>query len=95
MANTYIHLDSIDTLEEYRNKLEDWKRKLYKINDEMRNYHNSLEQDQRWYGQSHTEFYEDISTIYDKYFQPAAEAYDEAQNVLRKLQVRAEEIGIK
>lgn len=96
MANTYIHLDSVDTLEEYRHKLEAWKRELYRINDEMRNFHNSLEQDQRWYGHSHTEFYEDnIGEIYDKFFQPAAEAYDEAQEALRKLQVRAEEIGIK
>lgn len=95
MANAYIHLDSIDTLEQYRHKLEDWKRRLYALNDEMRNYHNSLEQDQKWYGQSHGEFHENcISQIYNKNFQPAAEAMDEGQKFLRNLQSRAEELGI-
>lgn len=96
MANAYIHLDSIDTLEQYRHKLEDWKRRLYAINDEMRNFHNSLEQDQKWYGLSHGEFYENcISPIYSKHFQPTAEALDEGQKFLRNLQNRAEELGIK
>ena len=96
MANAYIHLDSIDTLEQYRHKLEDWKRRLYALNDEMRGFHNSLEQDQKWYGQSHSEFYENcISPIYNKHFQPTAEALDEGQKFLRNLQNRAEELGIK
>lgn len=61
----------------------------------MRNYHNSLEQDQKWYGQSHSEFYENcISQIYNKDFQPAAEAMDEGQKFLRNLQSRAEELEI-
>ena len=69
---------------------------MYSLNDEMRSYHNSLEQDQKWYGQSHSEFYENtISTIYNKNFQPAAEAMDEGQQFLRQLQSRAEELGIK
>ena len=46
MANAYIHLDSVDTLEQYRHKLQNWKERLYALNNEMRNYHNSLEQDQ-------------------------------------------------
>ena len=28
MSNAYIHLDSIDTLEQYRHKLQDWKEKI-------------------------------------------------------------------
>jgi hypothetical protein len=96
MANAYIHLDSIDTLEQYRHKLEDWKRRLYALNDEMRNFHNSLENDQKWYGQSHSDFFENcIEPIYNKYFQPSAEALDEGQTFLRTLQSKAEELGIK
>jgi len=96
MANTYIHLDELRTLEEYRGKLDNWKHELYKIFKEMNHYHNSLEQDQRWYGQSHSEFYEDhISMIYDKFMQPAAFEFDEAKKILRQLEVRASEIGVK
>lgn len=97
MANAYIHLDSIDTLEQYRHKLESWKRDiLYKLNDEIRLYHDGLQQDQRWYGQSHEEFKEKyVDPIYNKYLQQAAELLDEGQNYLRTLQIRAEELGIK
>jgi hypothetical protein len=97
MANAYIHLDSIDTLEQYRHKLESWKRDtLYKLADEIRLYHEGLQQDQKWYGQSHEEFKEQFADIfYNKFFQPAAELMDEAQKYLRNLQNRAEELGIK
>lgn len=96
MANAYIHLDSVDTLEQYRHKLQDWKERLYALNNEMRNYHNSLEQDQKWYGQSHSEFWENyIGPIYDKHFQPTAETLMEGRDFLVKLQSRAEELGIK
>ena len=47
MANAYIHLDSVDTLEQYRHKLQDWKEKIYAIKAEMEHYHRSLEQDPR------------------------------------------------
>lgn len=97
MANTYIHLDSVDTLEEYRHKLENWKREtIYKLWNEIRLYHESLEQDERWYGQSHGEFKEKfIDTFYDKYMQPLAQEMMDAKEFLQRLQVRAEEIGVK
>lgn len=97
MANTYIHLDSVDTLEQYRHKLESWKRDtIYQLFNQMRQYHEGLQQDQRWYGQSHEEFKEKfIDEIYNKHLQPVAEAFDEGQKFLRQLQSRAEELGIK
>ena len=96
MANAYIHLDSVHTLEEYRHKLQDWKERLYALNNEMRIYHESLEHDQRWYGQSHSEFWENhIGSIYNKHLQPVAETLMEGRDALVKLQSRAEELGIK
>lgn len=96
MANAYIHLDSVDTLEQYRHKLQDWKEKIYAIKAEMEHYHRSLEQDQKWFGKSHEEFYENFTKpIYDKHMQPVAEAMDEGKVFLRNLQSRAEELGIK
>ena len=96
MANAYIHLDTVDTLEQYRHKLQDWKERLYALNNEMRNYHNMLEQDQQWYGKSHSEFWENyIGPIYGKHFQPTAEMLMEGRDFLVKLQSRAEELGIK
>ena len=97
MANAYIHLDSIETLSQYDSKMDDWKRRLYSLFDEMRNYHDSLEADQKWYGQSHQEFKENhIMHIYTKFFQPAAEFIDEeSRRQLRNLKVKAEELGIR
>lgn len=97
MANAYFTLDSIDTLSQYRLQLEIWKREgLYELWNKMRAYHDSLEQDQRWAGQSHKEFYEEVlKPIYDKWFQPAAQAMDEGQQSLTKLQQKAEELGIR
>ena len=96
MANAYIHLDSVETLSEYDTKMDDWKRRLYSLFDEMRHYHSSLESDQRWYGQSHQEFYEShIEHIYWKFFQPAAEFIDEeSRPQLKQLRVKAEELGV-
>jgi len=96
MANTHIHLDDINVLEEYRHKLEHWKRELYRLNDEIRIYHDSLEQDKRWYGHSHVQFWEThIGSIYNQHFQPVAEKLDVAQRDLHQLQSKAEELGIR
>jgi hypothetical protein len=62
----------------------------------MESYHQSLEQDQKWIGISHEDFYESFTKpIYDKYMQPIAEQIDEAKKTLRTLQSKAEELGIK
>lgn len=96
MANAYIHLDSVETLEQYRHKLQDWKERFYAIKAEMEHYHRSLEQDQKWYGRSHEEFYENFTKpIYDAYIQPMAETIEEAKTFLRNLQNKAEELDVK
>lgn len=97
MANTYIHLDSVSTLEEYRSKLDSWKRDtIYQMWNQIRQYHEALEQDQRWYGQSHEEFKEKfIDPFYNKYMQPLAQEMTDAMDFLTKLQSKAEELGIK
>lgn len=97
MAKAYIHLDSIDTLEEYKTKLYDWKHQLYDMHKQMINYHATLATEQRWYGQSHDEFYENnIIEIYNRYFQAAAAFLDEeCVSALTNLKKRAEELGIR
>ena len=97
MSNAYIHLDSVETLSNYSGKLSDWKHKLYELFDEIRIYHQSLEVDQKWYGRSHDEFYEEhIKLIYEKFLQPAAQFIDEESlGKLRDLQVKAEELGVR
>ena len=97
MANAYIHLDSVDTLEQYRHKLDSWKRdRIYQLWNEIRLFHEALQQDQRWYGQSHEEFKEKfVDPVYNQHLQPAAQLLTDAIDYLTKLQVKAEELGIK
>ena len=95
MANIYIHLDSTETLNEYQQKLENWKREtIYRLYNEIRHYHESLRQDDRWYGRSHDEFKEKfVDAFYDKFMQPLAEEMEEARKFLERLKVKAEEIS--
>lgn len=95
MVDTQIHLENLHTLEEYRAKLQTWKEHLYAIKAEMFSYHRMLEHDKRWFGRLHDEFGERMEQIYNRHLQPAAEALDEGQDLLRDLKRRAEELGVK
>lgn len=94
MAHAYIHLDSIDTLEDYLRKLEGWKEILDNLKKEMSDYHASLEQDQKWYGQSHNDFDEDfIKKLCNGNLQQAFAAMEDGQKSISRLKDRAEELG--
>jgi hypothetical protein len=76
--------------------MEDWKERTKAIYDEMRQFHVALEYDQKWYGTSYSVFQEDyIEQPYITGFHPLNEKFEEAQNYLKQLRAKAEELGIR
>jgi hypothetical protein len=97
MAKQYIHLDGIDTLAEYESRLDEWVRKLDEISSEMQSYHESLERDKRWYGESYEDFQECfVYAMIREFLQPAVNLIEsECRPKLHDFRARAEELGIR
>lgn len=94
MSSVYIHLDSTETLDQYIQKVYDWKHEIYDLHQRILSYHASLGEENKWYGRSHEEFHEEfILEIMNKYFQPAAQFLDEeCHTYLVNLKNKVEEL---